>query len=79
MEHLASDEPIQTAEDLLVAQTFTPAPFGVVPRGVVVSQLYNSDAMECGIRLAVAARIESMPASVSRTGWQRTHSTERGE
>jgi hypothetical protein len=66
-------------KDLLVAQTFTPAPFGVVPRGVVVSQPHNSDAMEGSIRLAVAATIESMPTRVTRTGWQRAHSKERGE
>ena len=55
LSHPGARPPIR-AEDLLVAQSLPPAPFGVVPGGVVVTQPHHSNATERSADLA-AARI----------------------
>ena len=66
VKHLAGNEPLKPAEDLLVAQSLSPAPFGVVPGGVVIAQPHHSDAMERSVGLAVAvSRMEAPSTPIS--------------
>jgi hypothetical protein len=48
----------QAVDDLLMAPSHFPAPFGVVPGGVLVAQPHPNDAMERSVGLPVTARLQ---------------------
>lgn len=79
MEHLPGDEPFKAAQDVLVAEPFCIAAFGVGPGLLMPAQPHHSDAMQGGVGLAIATPIQPvMPtvAGMSRVnqvdGWRQS-------
>ena len=50
MEHLTGDEPLEAPEDVLVAEPFCLAPFGVGLGLLMPPKPHNRDAMQGGIQ-----------------------------
>ena len=65
MEHLPGDEPLEASQDVLVAQPFRLATFGVGLGLLMPAQPHHRDAMQGGIGLAIAAPVQPVMPSVA--------------
>jgi len=79
MEHLPGDEPLEAAQDVLVAQPFRLASFGVGLGLLMPAQPHHRDAMQSGIGLTIASPVEPVMPSVAGAGLQRAGTADRSE
>src|SRR5437879_1770417 len=76
---LARDVAFRTADDLAFGQAFREATLHVGAGARAPAQPRDHDHVERGIRLAVAATVESAPAGLARGCLDRAGSAQRGE
>ena len=76
MEHLTGNEPFEAAQDVLAAEPFCLAAFGVDLGLLMPAQPHHRDAMQAGIGLTVAAPVQPMMSLVAGAGLQRAGTTD---
>ena len=68
VEHLAGDIALQAADDLGLVLALADAAGDVVAGSFIGAHAHDRDSPERGVRLAVAAAVESMPAAFAAAG-----------
>jgi hypothetical protein len=71
MEHLPGDEPLEAAQNVLVAEPFCLAAFGIGLGLLMPALPHHSNAMQSGIGLPVAAPVQPVMPSAAGAGFQR--------
>jgi hypothetical protein len=79
MEHLPGDEPLEAAQNVLVAEPFCLAAFGRGLGLLMPAQPHHSNAMQGGIGLPVAAPVLPVMSSVAGAGLQRAGTADASE